>query len=49
MAKQTQEAPKLKFNTGWEYDPAPESTSNITIAKQYNLFINGQLVARQSG
>ena len=49
MAKQTQEAPKLKFNTGWEYDPAPESTSNITIAKQYNLFINGQFVAPQSG
>jgi aldehyde dehydrogenase (NAD+) len=33
---------KLKFDTSWSYDPAPESKSAATINKQYNLFINGE-------
>ena len=33
---------KLKFDTGWSYAPAPESKSAASIAKQYDLFINGE-------
>jgi aldehyde dehydrogenase (NAD+) len=33
---------KLKFDTSWQYAPAPESKSAATINKQYDLFINGQ-------
>ena len=33
---------KLKFDTSWSYDPAPESKSAATISKQYDLFINGE-------
>jgi aldehyde dehydrogenase (NAD+) len=32
---------KLKFDTSWSYDPAPESKSAATIKPQYDLFING--------
>ncbi len=34
-------SPKLKFDTGWSYSPAPESKSAATIKPQYDLFING--------
>jgi aldehyde dehydrogenase (NAD+) len=33
---------KLKFDTSWSYDPAPESRSAATIKPQYDLFIDGQ-------
>lgn len=33
---------KLKFDTTWNYAPAPESKSAATINKQYGLFINGE-------
>jgi aldehyde dehydrogenase (NAD+) len=33
---------KLKFDTSWQYAPAPESKSAATINKQYDLFINGE-------
>ncbi len=33
---------KLHFDTGWSYDPAPESRSAASIKKQYDLFIDGQ-------
>lgn len=33
---------KLKFDTSWSYDPAPESKSAATISKQYDLFIDGE-------
>src|SRR5215207_6795272 len=33
---------KLKFDTSWDYAPAPESKSAATINKQYDLFINGE-------
>ncbi|MCC7401272.1 MAG: aldehyde dehydrogenase family protein [Chitinophagaceae bacterium] len=35
---------KLKFDTSWNYAPAPESKSAATIKKQYDLFINGEWV-----
>jgi len=40
---------KLKFNTGWEYAPAPESKSHIKLKDQYDLFIGGKFVKPQSG
>ncbi|MEO5565035.1 MAG: aldehyde dehydrogenase family protein [Chitinophagaceae bacterium] len=33
---------KLKFDTSWSYDPAPESKSAATIKPQYDLFIDGE-------
>ena len=42
-------APKLKFNSGWEYAPAPESKSHIKLKDQYDLFIGGKFVKPQSG
>jgi aldehyde dehydrogenase (NAD+) len=33
---------KLKFDTSWSYDPAPESKSAATIKPQYDLFIDGK-------
>src|SRR5688572_14372723 len=33
---------KLKFDTGWNYSPAPESKSAANINPQYDLFINGK-------
>ncbi|HLF46222.1 MAG TPA: aldehyde dehydrogenase family protein, partial [Chitinophagaceae bacterium] len=33
---------KLKFDTSWQYAPAPESKSAASIKPQYDLFINGE-------
>lgn len=41
--------PKLKFNSGWEYAPAPESASHIKLKDRYDLFINGKFVKPSSG
>src|SRR4029077_2028419 len=41
--------PKLKFNSGWEYAPAPESKSHIKLKDRYDLFINGKFVKPSSG
>lgn len=41
--------PKLKFNTGWEYAPAPESKGHIKLKEHYDLFINGKFVKPSSG
>ena len=35
---------KLKFDTTWQYAPAPESKSAASIKSQYDLFINGEWV-----
>jgi len=43
------QAPKLKFNSGWSYAPAPESTSHVRIDERYELFINGKFVKPASG
>ena len=40
---------KLKFNTGWDYAPAPENRSHIRLKEQYDLFINGKFVKPASG
>jgi len=32
----------LKFNSGWAYSPALESTAHIEIKEKYELFINGK-------
>lgn len=42
-------APKLKFNAGWEYAPAPESKGHIKLKDRYDLFINGKFVKPASG
>ncbi len=41
--------PRLKFNSGWDYAPAPESKSHIQLKKQYDLFIGGRFVKPSSG
>ncbi len=41
--------PKLKFNTGWEYAPAPESKGHIQLKDRYDLFIGGKFVKPSSG
>ncbi len=41
--------PGLKFSTGWQYDPAPESTEHIRIKEQYELFINGKFTPPLKG
>ena len=48
-SKKTNGLPKLKFNTGWEYAPAPESKSHIRLKEQYDLFIGGKFVKPSSG
>lgn len=40
---------RLVFGTQWDYAPAPEASSHITIAPRQKLFINGQFVAPKSG
>ncbi len=34
----------LKFNEGWSYSPAPESTDHVSIKERYELFIGGKFV-----
>lgn len=40
---------KLKFDTGWSYDPAPESRAAAKILPRYDLFINGEWVKPSGG
>ena len=42
-------APAIDFNGKWDYAPAPESTSHITLEKQYGHFINGKFVKPSNG
>ena len=39
----------LRFDTDWQYDPAPESASAARIDPQYELFIDGKWQQPQSG
>jgi len=41
--------PKLKFNSGWQYAPAPESASHVKLKDRYDLFIDGKFVKPSSG
>jgi len=49
MSKANKEVPKLKFNQGWNYAPAPESASHVKLKDRYDLFIGGQFVKPSSG
>src|SRR6476646_8374980 len=49
VSSDTNGTPKLKFNSGWEYAPAPESKSHIQLKERYDLFINGKFVKPSSG
>ncbi|MBL0269767.1 MAG: aldehyde dehydrogenase family protein [Chitinophagaceae bacterium] len=40
---------KLKFDTSWSYDPAPESKSAASIKPKYDHFINGSWVKPAGG
>ena len=50
MSKITKEkvAP-LDFTSGWNYAPAPESSSHIQLEKRYGHFINGKFVKPAAG
>ena len=43
------EKPVFDFSGGWEYSPSPESISHVKLKDRYELFIDGQFVAPQSG
>jgi aldehyde dehydrogenase (NAD+) len=43
------EKPQLTFGTTWDYSPAPESASNVSIQKEYGLYINGKWVKAEGG
>ena len=55
MAKKTIQKTKsvrikpLRFETDWQYDPAPESASAACIYAQYELFIDGKWQKPQGG
>ncbi len=49
MSKSNKEVPKLKFNQGWSYAPAPESASHVKLKDRYDLFIGGAFVKPTSG
>lgn len=42
-------ANELKFEGGWTYSPAPESTDHIRIDERYGLFIGGDFVEPADG
>lgn len=44
----SQAKPQLKFEDGWDYAPAPESTP-VPLKSKYELFINGRFVAPKNG
>ncbi len=48
MAKAKNNTLKLKFDTSWNYAPAPESKSIASIQPRYELFINGEFVKPSS-
>lgn len=47
-ARKTTATPNLKTNTTWDYAPAPESSSIVSIASDYGLFINGAFTDAKS-
>lgn len=46
--KQKQNSFSLKYDTEWEYAPAPESTAHIEVKPKYDLFIGGKFLAPKS-
>ena len=49
MAKKKNIKAQITFDTDWKYAPAPESKDHIRLKNRYDLFINGEFVAPQSG
>ena len=47
MAKKRK--PKLEFDKGWQYDPAPQSAEPANLRKSYDLFIDGKFVKPAGG
>ena len=47
--KQTKKTIAIKFNTDWQYAPAPESKDHIRLEEKYDLFINGKFTPPSSG
>ena len=41
--------PKLTFGNAWNYAPAPESAANVSIKKEYGLYINGKWQKAEGG
>ncbi|MCR9248119.1 MAG: aldehyde dehydrogenase family protein [bacterium] len=39
----------LQFGTAWQYESATEGTDHFEIAERYDLFVDGEFVAPQSG
>lgn len=39
----------LRFDTDWQYAPAPESADHVKMNNEYGLFINGRFVQPASG
>jgi aldehyde dehydrogenase (NAD+) len=49
VARVRAERPALEFATGvFDYAPAPESSDHVRLAKRYDLFVGGKLVAPKS-
>ena len=48
ISKKKSNTVKLKFDTTWQYAPAPESKSAAKINERYDLFINGKFEKPQS-
>ena len=42
MAKKNKEEIRIKFDTDWKYDPAPESVAHIKLNKKYEHYIGGE-------
>lgn len=40
---------KLDFDTGWQYDEAPESTDHVALRERYGLFIGGEFTEPDKG
>ena len=49
MVKNNNTTTEIKPGTDWEFSAAPESEGHIRIEERYDLFINGEFVAPESG
>jgi aldehyde dehydrogenase (NAD+) len=40
---------KLVFDGAWQYSPAPESTEHVQLSDRYDLFVDGEFAAPETG